>query len=142
MATKYNQFGTMKCHICGKEISAGGAAKTSHFRSHVRKGEAKEKKGDNGRLEFIPTGKKKEKVEKVVGWWAAYNQPKRNVPPHKKVTAHFKEEVGKIECRNCQRASLSKVSNVDPRFLYINCNCGSTTFFPVRFARKNGTVIE
>lgn len=44
-------YETGPCSICGQIISLGGAAKTSHFRSHVRKGEAKEEKVD-GKLQF------------------------------------------------------------------------------------------
>lgn len=46
-------FSKENCAICGREISTGGAAKTSHMRSHVRNGEATESK-HNDRLVFTP----------------------------------------------------------------------------------------
>lgn len=48
-----SEFNKIKCPICEQDISVGGAAYTSHLRSHVRKGEAMEyKSGDH--LTFIP----------------------------------------------------------------------------------------
>lgn len=49
------------CFFCGRIISSNGAAKASHYRMHVRKGEAIEI-GHNhpeyrGQLEFIPKNK-------------------------------------------------------------------------------------
>lgn len=42
------------CDICGRTISKGGVARTSHMRAHVRRGEAKELK-HKGRLVFVKT---------------------------------------------------------------------------------------
>ena len=39
------------CPICSKKISMGGAARTSHLRAHVRRGEAKEERSE-GKLIF------------------------------------------------------------------------------------------
>ena len=45
------------CHFCGQCISSNGAAKASHFRTHVRKGEAMEIGVNHpeyrGQLEFV-----------------------------------------------------------------------------------------
>lgn len=38
------QYKTAPCTICGKEVSCGGAAFTSHYRMHVRAGKAVEYK--------------------------------------------------------------------------------------------------
>lgn len=43
----------IKCEICGKDISLGGAAHTAHARMHVRKKEAIEYKQGN-KLLFLP----------------------------------------------------------------------------------------
>lgn len=48
-------YNKTKCSICNEEISAGGAAFTSHMRAHVRRGEAKELKRKNG-LTFMRPG--------------------------------------------------------------------------------------
>ena len=45
------QYDKIKCPICDKEISSGGCPRTSHLRSHVRKGEAREVK-IKGKLVF------------------------------------------------------------------------------------------
>jgi hypothetical protein len=47
------QYEREPCPICGNSMSKGGAARTSHMRAHVRKGEAKEEKVD-GKLTFLP----------------------------------------------------------------------------------------
>lgn len=46
-------FKQIECEICKQLISVGGAAYTSHMRSHVRKGEAQEYK-QGTHLKFIP----------------------------------------------------------------------------------------
>lgn len=56
------QYSTIKCHICGQEISSGGAARTAHMRKHVRLGEAVEVK-KNGKLEFHKPGMEQIYVE-------------------------------------------------------------------------------
>jgi hypothetical protein len=42
------------CIICDKQISKSGAAYTSHYRAHVRRGEAKELKRKNGLIFMKP----------------------------------------------------------------------------------------
>lgn len=37
-------YAKMTCPLCGKRISCAGVSKVSHLRSHVRRGEACEKK--------------------------------------------------------------------------------------------------
>ena len=52
-----------KCFFCRKVISSNGAARASHYRMHVRKGEAMEigklHPEYRGELEFIPTKHKR-----------------------------------------------------------------------------------
>jgi hypothetical protein len=52
-----NTYSKTNCHFCKKLISNNGAARTSHFRAHVRKGEAfeinKEHPEYRGQLEFV-----------------------------------------------------------------------------------------
>jgi hypothetical protein len=50
-----NHYETINCQVCNEQISAGGAAFTSHMRSHVRRGEAVEFKR-NGKLLFLKNG--------------------------------------------------------------------------------------
>jgi len=53
--TQKSHYETTKCEFCQEEVSAGGAAFTSHMRSHVRKNEVNEYKR-NGKLVFLKVG--------------------------------------------------------------------------------------
>ncbi len=57
-------FKKQECQFCKSMISTGGAAFTSHMRSHVRKKEAEEHKID-GKLVFVKLGTKVEIKTKV-----------------------------------------------------------------------------
>jgi hypothetical protein len=51
-------FDKIICPFCNESISKGGAAQTSHYRMHVRRGEAIEYKR-NGHLVFLPKDSQK-----------------------------------------------------------------------------------
>ena len=60
-------YDTEVCPICTslgveKEVSVGGAARTSHMRAHVRRGEAKETKHE-GKLLFLPINETEEYID-------------------------------------------------------------------------------
>lgn len=49
-------YSKRSCIICGKEITAAGAAFTSHMRMHVRQSRCIETKGRDGILRFTRIG--------------------------------------------------------------------------------------
>ena len=123
----------MKCEICQKTITAT-AAFASHMRKHVKDGSVKEEKDPKtGKLKWIPTGKKPNEHKEV-----KFCNPRIRsliTASRKPITALLKKDKIYIKCRKCGKASLSKPSSIDDRFISTNC-CDTVTLFQTRFIDK------
>jgi len=146
--TKYGHqggYGMMECHICHEQISAAGAGRVSHFRSHVRRGEATETKNpETGRLVFTPTNKKPTPKKKCdFRQWGGPLKLKTDTPviTRKLVEARCSPEGISLICRKCGKENEAIVCAADPRFYATICECEALTLFPTRCVKKKGTVM-
>lgn len=131
---------TIECTICHQRLPSATAGVVSHYRKHVRNGFAKETRGEDGKLKFLPTDKaydpSQETVEKSrpIQWGSLFVQAK-TVEPRRKTIAMLKKGQVQVACKKCGKFTSAAESLGDKRFYRIIC-CDALTMFPKRMESK------
>lgn len=126
----------IKCPFCDAEITSGGAARTSHMRSHVRKGELTEEDTGSG-LEWVT-----KKGERIV-----FDKPKKvyhrvgSATGLKSLDLPSRIQVEVIEtkhgayafCPSCGKKTKLLECPADDRFRAARCGCGKTSLVSRRY---------
>lgn len=117
-----------KCPVCEKVVSSVSAARTSHYRKHVRDGSMREFT-KNGHLYWEPTGTAPQEQEKPYTF-----RPSRRRPldiKRRKLCARFYKKQIQIKCHVCGKWNPIRRNFVDNRFVASGC-CGAMGILSVR----------